>query len=304
MSSEDDAIPDDVRWVLDRRVAHERVVLRDAAADEFDDGDTLTQHTLAAVYLQESAWGTDFGVDEKPPGEPYPAGHFQLGSAAAEDVGLAIPDDATRETDPRFEFDAAAPAAAAYLDRLEAVFADGATLTEDLDAVRVPDPVERKRFALAAYNKGAGRIAQAQAAAADDDADPTSWSDVAEYVDEAGLDEAQAEEVRAYVPEVLANEAGFAAAAGDEQHPPVEETGDGGSGDGGDAESGDSGEADGDTEGDGGNGDGDTESDADAEGDGGDADGGSGGGDSADAESDGGGDAGGNGGDADGSSDG
>ncbi len=68
---------------------------------------------------------------------------------------------------------------------------------------------ERKRFTLAAYNAGEGRIARAQAIAKENGDDPTNWAAVQKYLEDAGASEKGARETRDYVTNVLNYEAEF-----------------------------------------------------------------------------------------------
>jgi soluble lytic murein transglycosylase-like protein len=80
-----------------------------------------------------------------------------------------------------------------YLRYLHDLFARGATLTSKLDAVAVPDGDERRQFAVAAFNAGEGRVAQAQKRAAAAGLDPTSFDDVRSFLPQS---------TRAYVDRV------------------------------------------------------------------------------------------------------
>lgn len=69
-----------------------------------------------------------------------------------------------------------------YLRYLQDLFSRNAHLARGLDTVAVPDVGERRRFAVAAYNAGEGRVARAQASAAAAGGDPTRFADVRPYL--------------------------------------------------------------------------------------------------------------------------
>ena len=72
------------------------------------------------------------------------------------------------------------------------------------------DPSERKKFAIAAYNAGEGRIAKAQALAIQDGKDPTKWSHVKQYLEAAGATPKKNKEIQDYVESVSGYESEFA----------------------------------------------------------------------------------------------
>jgi soluble lytic murein transglycosylase-like protein len=63
-----------------------------------------------------------------------------------------------------------------YLRYLHDLFDRDAPLAPGLRTVRVDDPEERRRFAVAAFNAGEGRVAQAQARVAAAGGDPTEYA--------------------------------------------------------------------------------------------------------------------------------
>lgn len=71
-----------------------------------------------------------------------------------------------------------------YLRYLQDLFAESRRLHRDLRTVAVTDAGERRRFAVAAYNAGEGRVAQAQARAAAAGLDPTRFADVRPFLPE------------------------------------------------------------------------------------------------------------------------
>jgi soluble lytic murein transglycosylase-like protein len=91
-----------------------------------------------------------------------------------------------------------------YLRYLDDLFARRAVLARGLATTPVADGDERRRFAVAAYNAGEGRVARAQAAAAAAGGDPTRFDDVRRYLPGG---------TRTYVDRVLAFRTEEAAAA-------------------------------------------------------------------------------------------
>ena len=69
-----------------------------------------------------------------------------------------------------------------YLRYLHDIFARSRRLGRDLQTVAIADPAERRHFAVAAYNAGEGRVAQAQARAAAVGRDPTRFADVRPFL--------------------------------------------------------------------------------------------------------------------------
>jgi soluble lytic murein transglycosylase-like protein len=69
-----------------------------------------------------------------------------------------------------------------YLRYLNDLFGKRARLTRDLVTTPVADADERRLFAVAAFNAGEGRVAQAQARAAAAGGDPTRFADVRRFL--------------------------------------------------------------------------------------------------------------------------
>jgi soluble lytic murein transglycosylase-like protein len=69
-----------------------------------------------------------------------------------------------------------------YLRYLHDLFDRDAPLTRDLRTVRVEDADERRRFAVAAFNAGEGRVAQAQARVAAAGGDPTDYGEIRPFL--------------------------------------------------------------------------------------------------------------------------
>lgn len=116
---------------------------------------------------------------------------------------------AAKKNDERFEVDNASSAAAKYLKTQDRVFSKKTTLAENLSTSPVSDPDERKKFAVAAFKAGEGRIAEAQKLAKDDGKDPTLWEDVKKYLEAAGATPNKSNEIQAYVDKVLEYDAEF-----------------------------------------------------------------------------------------------
>jgi membrane-bound lytic murein transglycosylase MltF len=74
----------------------------------------------------------------------------------------------------------------------------------------IQDPTERKKFAIASYNAGEGRIAKAQQKAKENGKDPRKWDEVKQHLKSAGATDAKAKEVQDYVEKVLRYEEEFA----------------------------------------------------------------------------------------------
>lgn len=70
----------------------------------------------------------------------------------------------------------------AYLDYLDQIFAESTPLGRGLATQPIADASERRRFAVAAFNAGEGRVASAQRRAAAAGGDPTSFEDVRPYL--------------------------------------------------------------------------------------------------------------------------
>lgn len=186
---------------LEGETKHSREAIENASR-YFDDNDALTVNTIEAAYGQESGFGT--AQDKR--GTNGAAGHFQLEKATAERYGLIV----SKENDQRFDIDYVSSAAARYLKDLDSMFSKNTTLLKDLKTTPVINVSERKKFVLAAYNGGEGRIARAQYLAERAGKDPQSWDDVKEFLVEAGATEDKAKEVGDYVGNVLTYENEFA----------------------------------------------------------------------------------------------
>ena len=160
------------RW-LERETPRIRKAL-ESASRHFDTSDLLTVNTLEAVYGQESSFGTLLGKR----GSADAAGHFQFEPETARRYGLSV----SKENDQRFDMDRASSAAARYLKDLNTWFGKRTKLSEGLYTIPVKNILERKKFALRAFNAGEGRIAKAQRLAEKAGKNPQLWSDVAKHL--------------------------------------------------------------------------------------------------------------------------
>ena len=176
------------RW-LERETPRTRKAL-ESASRYFDANDTLTVNTLEAVYGRESSFGTMQGQR----GVAGAAGHFRLQQPTAERYGLIV----SKKNDQRFDIEYAASAAARYLKDLDTMFSKSTRLSEGKDTIPVKNGLERKKFVLAAYNAGEGRIAGAQRLAEQNGKNPQLWRDVESFLESARATRAKAKEIRQY----------------------------------------------------------------------------------------------------------
>jgi soluble lytic murein transglycosylase-like protein len=70
----------------------------------------------------------------------------------------------------------------AYLDYLDQIFAEPTKLGRGVATQPIDDSAERRRFAVAAFNAGEGRVAGAQRRAAAAGGDPTRFEDIRPYL--------------------------------------------------------------------------------------------------------------------------
>ena len=185
---------------LERETPHKRMALENASR-HFDDNDTLTVNTLEAIYAQESS----FGKARRKRGMAGAAGDFQLERETAKRLGLTV----TTRNDERFDADNAAAASAKYLKIHDRTFRKKTILSGTLSTTPMEDPNERKKFSLAAFNAGEGRIAKAQILAKQHGKDPTKWDDVKEYLTAAGASVTKSREIQRYVEKILEYELEF-----------------------------------------------------------------------------------------------
>ena len=188
------------RW-LKRETPRVRKAL-ESASRHFDGKDHLTVNTLEAVYGRESSFGTMM----RQRGSSAAAGHFHLELQTARQYGLRV----SKHNDQRFNINRAASAAARYLKDLDRMFSKKTTIRKTVKTVPVRDPVERKKFVLAAYNGGQRRIATAQRLAEQHGKNPQLWHDVELFLESAKATRGKANEIRQYVEAVLAYEIEFA----------------------------------------------------------------------------------------------
>ena len=186
---------------LKRETPHIRKALENAST-YFDHNDVLDVHTLEAIYAKESSFGTllhERGIDGA-------AGEFQLKKALAEHYGLST----SKENDQRFDIDYASIAAARYLKDIDYTFSKRTKLTSKLFTVPVLDPVERKKFDLAAYTGGQGTIAKIQQLALKAGKNPAKWDEVRAFLKAAKVDPNIIQQINGYIPKVPEYEAEFA----------------------------------------------------------------------------------------------
>lgn len=185
---------------LERETPHKRAALENASR-HFDDKDALTVNTLEAIYGQESS----FGKNRRKRGIAGAAGDFQLERQTARRMGLTVGE----KNDERFDADNASAASAKYLKMHDRAFTKKTTLAGNLSTTPVEDSSERKKFAIAAFNAGEGRIAKAQKLAKESGKNPAKWDDIKEYLESAGATPAKSKEVQEYVDNVLKYDAEF-----------------------------------------------------------------------------------------------
>ena len=135
-----------------------------------------------------------------------PAGDFRIKKETAERMGLTV----SKSNDQRFDVDDSSWAAAKYLKTLDSYFSEETVLIGTLKTIPISDSVERRKFAIAAYNAGEGNIAKAQRAAKKAENSPVYWDSVKEFLDAAGISSSKADEMRDYVKKVSDYEIEFA----------------------------------------------------------------------------------------------
>lgn len=189
-----------VDFWLKNETPHKREALENASR-HFDKKDSLTVNTLEAIYGQESS----FGKNRRSRGISGAAGDFQLEKNTAKRMGLTV----TPKNDERFDVDNASAAAAKYLKTQDAIFSKKTVLDKDLATSAVKNSSERKRFVIAAYNAGEGRIAKAQELANESGKNPAKWNDVKEYLESAGASPEKVREIIDYVDKIFEYESEF-----------------------------------------------------------------------------------------------
>ena len=191
----------DVEVWIERETPHVRKALENASR-YFGRGDALTVNTLEAIYGQESS----FGIQRRTRGMAGAAGDFHIQKATAERYRLTI----TKENDPRFDIDYASITAARYLKDLNGMFGKQTKLAEGRVTIPITNILERKKFVLAAYNLGEGRVAQIQQLAQQAGKNPTKWDLVKEFLEATKVDPDTDRNARKYVEDILKNELEFA----------------------------------------------------------------------------------------------
>lgn len=128
------------------------------------------------------------------------------GLGAQRRYGLTV----TKKNDQRFDIDDASDAAARYLKDLDTFFSKETNLGHGKKTMPVKSSSERKKFALASYNGGEGRIASAQKEAVKAGKNPFFWKDVKQFLKAAGATVAKVEEIKNFLEKVLSYETEFA----------------------------------------------------------------------------------------------
>lgn len=188
-------------WV-ENETEHKRKALENASR-HFDKNDSLTVNTLEAIYGQESSFGVKAEEGER--GQEDPAGHFRMTKETAERVGLTV----SKENDQRFDVDDASWGAAKYLKMVHGFFTKETNLGSGLKTIPVRNSRERKKFSIAGYNGGEGRIARAQHEARKAGKNPEKWKDVKHFLRLAKAIPAKVKEIIKYVDKVLNYEKEF-----------------------------------------------------------------------------------------------
>lgn len=191
--------PDMDTW-LESETPHLRTAL-ERASRHFDRNDALDVHTLEAMYGKESSFGRSRGKRNS----EFPAGDFQIDPSLARKNGLRV----SERNDERFDLDASSAAAAKILKHSDNLFSKRSQISGDRYTSPISDPIERKRFDLAAYHAGDARIAKAQALAKQAGEDPTKWENVQKYLEAAGEKAKLADQTREYVHTVSGYEREF-----------------------------------------------------------------------------------------------
>lgn len=171
------------------------------ASKYFNKNDLLTVHTLEAIYGRESS----FGVDMRRRGMEGAAGHFHFEKKTAQELGLVV----TKENDQRFDIGKASSAAARHLKNLGLIFSKRTTVSIGETSIPVRDVAERKKFIIAAYNGGQGRVAKAQRMARQAGKDPGLWDEVKKFLEAAGATRSKAVEIKEFLEKVLSYELEF-----------------------------------------------------------------------------------------------
>jgi len=182
------------------KLTSEQLEALDRASKIFPDGSPYSIHTLEGMYGRETSFGHDNLGERNSEGL---AGHFQISPDVATHYGLRVDE----KIDERFDVNKAATCAAKYIKDLDKNFSRSTNVgykKEIVKTIPVEDPIERTKFALAAYNAGAKTIAKAQRAAQKAGKDPTKWDDVKQHLEAAGIkNKKKLKEIREYPDKVL-----------------------------------------------------------------------------------------------------
>lgn len=176
-------------------VTSKKLLALEHAAKLFPEESLYDFFMLEGMYGKESSFGTDKG--EKNSSEAV--GDFQIKPDIADKYGLKV----SKKLDERFDVDKASKCAARYVTSLDRSFGKKTNVGLGFDTIPVKDSEERQKFALAAYNAGANRIARAQKATQKEGKNPTKWDDVKKFLKEAGCTPVQAKETAEYPDKVL-----------------------------------------------------------------------------------------------------
>lgn len=173
----------------------------ESASKHFDSNDLLSVHTLEAIYGRESS----FGIDMRRRGMEGAAGHFHFEKKTARELGLVV----TKENDQRFDLGKASSAAARHLKKLGLIFSKKTIVAAGEATIPVRNVVERKKFILAAYNGGQGRISKAQRIAGQAGKNPALWDEVKKFLEATGATPEKAIEIKEFLEKVLSYELEF-----------------------------------------------------------------------------------------------
>ncbi len=190
----------DVDSWIEKSSAHQIKAL-EKASKHFTSDDSLTVHTLEAIYGKESS----FGLNKRKRGMEGAAGDFQIEKKTAKRLGLTV----SEKNDQRFDVDDSAEAAAKYLKTLDNLFKKASNLGLGLRTIPIKDGNERKKFSIASYNGGEGTIALAQREAKKANANSLKWDVVKGFIDDTGVSKSKSAEIREYVEKVLEYENEF-----------------------------------------------------------------------------------------------
>lgn len=189
------------KWIDEEEKNAHKVEALENASRHFDENDALTVHIIEAIYGQESS----FGKYRRERNINGAAGDFQIEKQTALKYGMIV----NKNNDQRFDIDNSSDVAARYLKDLDNIFTRETNLTRQIKSYAVNDCNERKKFVIAAYNAGEGRISMAQAIALLAGKNPSVWEEVKNFLNQAGATEAKKMEILDYLEKVLKYELEF-----------------------------------------------------------------------------------------------